>query len=109
MRLGPLRHRVAFEARSATRDEFGQQVEGWAQVAQVWASIEPLSGRELLAAQQVQGEVTHRIRCRYVPGLETAHRAVFNGRAFEVRSIINTRELNAALEILAAEGLTDGR
>lgn len=109
MRLGPLRHRISFEARATGRDEFGQPVEGWTLIAQVWASVEPLSGRELIGGQQVQGEVTHRIRCRYYPGIETADRILFGARPFEVRSLINSREVGASLEILAVEGLTDGR
>ncbi|TGE33172.1 phage head closure protein [Desulfosporosinus sp. Sb-LF] len=31
----------------------------------IWASIEPLSGREYYAAQQVNAEITHRIKIRY--------------------------------------------
>jgi len=109
MRLGPLRHRVTFESRKTGRDEFGQPLEGWDVVATLWASVDPVSGRELMTAQQTQSEITHRIRCRYRAGIETAQRILFDGRAFDIQSAINPREVGASLEILAIEGLTDGR
>ena len=109
MRLGPLRHRVTFESRKTGRDEFGQPLEGWDFVATLWASVEPFAGRELMTAQQTQSEITHRIRCRYRAGIETAQRILFDGRAFDIQSAINAREIGASLEILAIEGLTDGR
>lgn len=109
MRLGPLRHRVTFESRKTGRDEFGQPLEGWDLVATLWASVEPISGRELLSSQQTQSEITHRIRCRYRAGIETAQRIVYDGRPFNIESVINPREIGASLEILATEGLTDGR
>lgn len=109
MRLGPLRHRVTFESRKTGRDEYGQPVEGWDVVATLWASVEPISGRELLTAQQVQTAVTHRIRCRYRAGIQAAQRIVFGARNFDIQTVINPMEIGAALEILAVEGLSDGR
>jgi SPP1 family predicted phage head-tail adaptor len=100
---------VTFESRKTGRDEFGQPLEGWDVVATLWASVDPVSGRELMTAQQTQSEITHRIRCRYRAGIETAQRILFDGRAFDIQSAINPREVGASLEILAIEGLTDGR
>ena len=108
MRLGPLNKRIDIQARSATVDAFGQESETWATVATVWASVEPLSGRELLAAQQVQGETTHRIRMRYQSGVTTSSRLLFNLRPFDVRSVINKNEAGAFLELLCTEGPTNG-
>lgn len=108
MRAGPLRHRITFQRRQTGTDAFGQPLAGWEDIATVWASVEPISGRELLAAQQIQGEITHRIRCRYRDGLTAADRALFKGRVFDLQSVINTAERGISLEILAKEGLTDG-
>lgn len=109
MRLGPLRHRVTFQSRKTGRDAFGQPVEGWDDLATVWASVEPISGRELISAGQNLAELTHRIRCRFVAALVAADRMVYDTRAFDLRSVINPMEVGANLEILASEGLTDGR
>lgn len=108
MRLGPLNKRITFQAPKSDKDDFGNTLPGWDDVATVWASIEPISSRELMASQQVQGEVTHRIRTRYRAGLTAANRIMFKGRVFDMQTPINPLELGASLEILAKEGLTDG-
>lgn len=43
-------------------------------ITTVWASIEPLSGRELFLAQQVQSTANHAIRMRFNKTLEPKHR-----------------------------------
>lgn len=108
MRSGPLRHRITFQRRADTLDAFGHPSTGWQDVATVWASVEPISGRERLSANQVQAETTHRIRTRGRPGLAPSMRIRFGVRVFDIQSIIDRREIGAELEILAVEGLTDG-
>lgn len=109
MRLGKLDKRVSFQVRVSLKDAAGQKQEGWEQIGSMrWASIEPIGGRELLAASQVQGEITHRIRCRFFDGLTAAHRIVFKARVFDIQSVINPRERGVELEILCKEGLTHG-
>lgn len=109
MRSGRLDKRIIFQRRVDVKDAAGQKQSGWEQISVPrWASIEPISGRELLAANQVQGETTHRIRCRYFEGLNTAHRVFFKDRIFDIQSAINPRERGVELEILCKEGLTDG-
>ena len=107
MRLGPLNKRITLQAPKSGRDDFGQPLTGWDDVVTVWASVEPISGRELLTAQQTLGEITHRIRTRFTAAT-TANRILFGSRVFDIQSVINPREASASLEILAKEGLTDG-
>lgn len=108
MRAGNLRSRVTIQSRSSTPDSFGEQGSAWQDVATVWASVEPLSGRELLSAQQVQGEISHRVRCRFRSGVTTAHRLLFAGRVLDIQAVINPQERGVMLEILCREGPTDG-
>lgn len=103
-----MRQRVNIQTRSVPVDDFGQESETWATVATVWASVEPLSGRELLAAQQVQGETTHRVRMRYQAGVTTSTRLLFNLRPLNIVSVINKNEAGAFLELLCTEGPTNG-
>jgi len=49
-------------------------------VKEIWASIEPLSGRELFQAQQVQSQSDHTIRHRFVPWLKPEHRYYYFDR-----------------------------
>lgn len=75
MAAGPMRHRVKLQQYTHTVDAYGGVVEGWTDVATVWASIEPVGGKTFFEARQAQSEVTHRVRIRYsgdVAGVQAA-------------------------------------
>jgi len=52
----------------------------WEDVAEVWANVRELSGRELTAARQRQGQLTHEIEIRWRAGVTATMRGVFEGR-----------------------------
>ena len=103
MDAGRLDKRIIIERLEATEDEIGQPVEGWIPTYSVWAAIEPLQGREYLAAMAVQAERTVRIRIRYLPGITSTMRVVYQGRVFAIQSVINIREANDELHLMALE------
>jgi SPP1 family predicted phage head-tail adaptor len=107
---GRLNKKGMFQRRNETRDAAGQKSFGWEDIFANPVSVEltPISGRELLAAQQVKGEITHRIRCRYRSGLSAADRFVYRNRIYDLQAVINPREVGVMLEIMAKEGLTNG-
>ena len=103
MRIGPLRHRIAIQSSTPTQGEYGEVSLVWATDATVWASIEPLSGREMVSAQQQHAETTHRIRLRYTTNVTAESRISFDSRTFEIVSLINRKEMNWMLELLCKE------
>lgn len=103
MRSGTLRHRIEIQGESVTRDSYGGETKSWTTSATVWASINPLSGRERLAAQQVNAETTHKITMRYHSGLTPENRIKFGSRIFDIEEILNTGENNVELVIMARE------
>jgi SPP1 family predicted phage head-tail adaptor len=107
---GRLNKKGMFQKRIETKDAAGQKSIGWVDIFTSKISVEiiPISGRELLSAQQVKGEVTHRIRCRYRHELSQANRFIFRDRIFDLQTAINAREAGVMLEIMAKEGLTNG-
>jgi SPP1 family predicted phage head-tail adaptor len=88
---------------SEARDDHGGIVESWSTFATVWASVEPGSSREFTAAKQVNGELTHEIRMRYLAGLTSKMRIVFGGRVFDIQPPMNVREANREMRIMATE------
>ena len=91
---------------AADRNLYGEQGPDWQTVATVWASVEPLSGRELWQAQQVVSEVTHRVRLRHnaYPGLTPKHRFRVGGsRILGIAHCLNLEERNREWECLCAE------
>jgi len=110
---GDLSRRVTIQSRAATQDTFGAQSSTWADVATVWAGIEPLTGRELMNAQTISSEISHKITMRYQsawanPKTVAGYRAVYGGRVFDIHASMNEFEGNERITLLAAEGLTNG-
>ncbi len=112
-RPGNLRHNITIQQRGITTDSFGQQVTTWSDLITVWASIEALTAREILAAQAVQSQVSHKITLRYRPELSSpmavaAMRVVYSGRYFNISGAVNIDERNINIELLVSEGLNLG-
>ncbi|SCY25308.1 phage head closure protein [Alkaliphilus peptidifermentans] len=103
MKIGKLRHRITIQEYQATRDSFGAEVKEWVDIKTVWASIEPLSGREYFSAKQINAEVTTKIRTRYLKGIHPKMRVLFNDRIFEILSVINVEEKKRELELMCKE------
>jgi SPP1 family predicted phage head-tail adaptor len=99
---------VTIQQMVAAQDSYGSPTDQWEDVATVWASVEPLKGRELIAAQAVQAEIAGRIRLRYRPDVTTAHRVVFGNLIFNILSVINPAYRNRELELMTSEGVNNG-
>lgn len=108
MRAGDLRKRVLIEQRATTQDTFGEQVQTWTTFASAWAAIDPLSGREMLAAQAFNQEVTHSIEIRYISGVNARMRINYGGRLFNINAVLNENERNRKLVLTCSELLNDG-
>jgi SPP1 family predicted phage head-tail adaptor len=108
MRAGKLRHSIIVEQRATTKDSVGQQTLTWSTFATVYAAVEPLSGRELIAAQAIQNETTHRVTLRYLAALVSGMRINFGGRYLNILSVRNIEERDREMICECSEGLNNG-
>lgn len=108
MNTGRMRHIVALQSKAMSTDDYGGQVETWSTFATVWAEVQPLRGRELLAAQAAQGETTVRFVLRYLATVDQADRIVWDGKIYNVRDVIDVGGMRRELHIMAATGLNEG-
>jgi len=105
MRAGKLRHRVVIQSKGASRDTYGAEVVTWSTTATVWASVEPLTGREYMDAQQTQAEVSTRIRVRYrsdvtyVPEM----RATWDGHTYDIVSVLEVNSAHREVQLMCRE------
>jgi SPP1 family predicted phage head-tail adaptor len=112
LRAGDLRRLVSVQSRSTSLDAYGAQSLTWTELKKVYAAIDGLSGRELLAAEAVQSEVTHQITVRYDASLWASpitaakYRIVYGARYFDIMGMINENERDSIVTLLAAEGLS---
>jgi len=65
MKIGKLDKRITLQSRSATLDDYGQELNSWSDIATVWANVKPLGGREKLRAMAVESLLTHTVTVRY--------------------------------------------
>lgn len=108
MRAGKLYHRVTIQQDAGTtQDAQGHVTPSWSTLATRWASVQPLSGRELWQARQLQPDITHRVILRYDPSIATFSakmRIVHDGRnLYPVEPPRNMDERKIQLEVLCRE------
>ncbi len=103
MQAGRLRHRITIQNFTSTKDDFGQPIESWSTFAAVWASVEPLTGREYFQAQQTQAETSYRVRIRYRAGVVPTMRVIHGSRTLEILAVLNAEERNREIQLMCRE------
>ena len=103
MQAGKLRHRVSLQELARNQSVTGEMIPSYAPYATVWASVEPLTGRELEFAQQITAETNYRVTIRYNSKVDVEHRVVFGDNTFEVTSVVNPDERNEQLFLMCKE------
>ncbi|MBD2798921.1 phage head closure protein [Xenorhabdus sp. M] len=81
MRAGALRHRVTIQKNESSRSPGGSVIKTWIDVAEVWAEVKFINGRELVASGRILSEATVRIWLRYRADITTTHRIFYQGDA----------------------------
>lgn len=104
MIIGKLRHRIEIQTASEAADSLGQMTKTWTTAVTRYAAIEPLSGRELIQAQQVNSEITHKVTLRYY-AVTSKMRFKFGSRYFEIMSVINKEERNLETVCMCKEAV----
>ena len=103
MEPGRMRHRIRIQRLSQVRNEFGESENSWEDAAIVWASIQPVSGREFLEGMKAQAEVTHKVTIRYNPAVKASMRVLFGERVLDILHIIDTWERHHEMVLMCKE------
>jgi SPP1 family predicted phage head-tail adaptor len=112
MRAGRLRHRITFQTLGRGQDpDTGEELESWTTVWEtVPAAVEPLSARDLIAAQAGQSEATGRMVIRYRGGVLPTMRILYRDGVYNIQGppLPDPESGLEYLTILVAKGLNDG-
>lgn len=105
MRAGDLNVRMAFQRATFAPDATGQPIPTWAALFTASVALEPLSGTERLAAQQIRATAAYRIRlrARRDVALLPADRGVWGARIFDVLCVLNVDTQSEEWRLAAAE------
>ena len=111
---GLLRKRVSLQELVKLPDGGGGFSTEWVEFARAWAYIKPLSGTESLVGMQLEDSISHDIMMRYRSALRAKHRVVYDGREFNIISVINVEERDKWSQLRCQEGTaqfpsTDGQ
>lgn len=109
MRSGRLRHRLALQQSTETREPAGGFTLTWATTATVWGGIEPLSGREYTSIAQTQNEERVRVVIRFYTGLDESWRILDTGDSpntvYTIHTIINENKRDREMILMCSEGV----
>lgn len=112
MRAGKLRHRIVFQRPGQAQDpQTGEVIDGWETIwEKVPASVEPLSARDLIAAQAGQSEASGRMVIRYRAGVLPTMRILHRGDVYNIQGppLPDPESGLEYLTILVAKGVNDG-
>jgi head-tail adaptor len=93
---GKLRHRITILKRPEVRDG------AWIPLKTIWASKEPLLGREFFAAEAAHSKVELKFRTRFTPGIEGEEenlRLEHGNKTYDMISAIDVQGLKRELLI----------
>jgi len=102
LNAGELWTRVTLQKPTTSKNEVGEATLSWADFSTVWADVQALGGREAVRYAETIGISTHKVTIRYVAGLTTAYRVIYNGRTLEIGQI-NELERRWYMEMICTE------
>ena len=106
MQSGKLgRHRVDIQQPvEGTPDAAGEIPITWGTYASsVPVEIMPQGGREYYQAKQVQAEMTHLLKIRYLSGVTSEMRALFGTRELHILDVVNVDERSREMLLTCKE------
>ena len=97
-----LRNLITFERLTVEQDPvYGYMTETWNEYRREFAKIEPLVGREYMAAAAIQSNVDCKITLRWFEGCTPSDQITHNGMTYNIKSVINVKEQNREMLIYA--------
>jgi SPP1 family predicted phage head-tail adaptor len=103
--IGEFRERISLQQEVRLGDSGGGAMVNWEEVAELWAAVEPLSGRENIQGEKISAVQSYRVRFRCEEYVRTAMRMVWQERVLNIRSIRHVDARGRLLEIIAEEGV----
>lgn len=109
MRAGMLDRLISIQAKSEVKNEDGDLVKDWREIAKPWARKVDMSGRELEAAMAIHVAISVRFLVRYREDVRSGMRIALAGEFYHVISTLDKRGERDELHIYCSKGLIDGQ
>jgi len=105
--IGQLKHRIKIRNKIRVSDGRGGytipvKVSDWPIVAEVWAAISPMDGKEIQKYQAIYPEVNTKILIRYNADLDAEYIIEHKSKIYEILGYVNPKE-EGKINIIAAK------
>lgn len=108
LQAGSLNRVVNVQTRSLSKDAFGHQSDVWTTAFTARASIEPMSGAEIVAAGAQLGETMVQVVMRWRPGVTSSVRLTYQGNVYTVLAVLDDYARHRKLTLTCQQGLKRG-
>lgn len=105
---GKLRHWVQLQAPFQVQDDSGDIINTWITQREVWAAIEPISGKEFIASAATQVQIVARITIRYASDVIATWRVLHGTKPYDIQGVLPDKESGMEyLTLPVSNGLLD--
>lgn len=87
MHAGKLDRRIVIQLKSLSQNAYGEAIETWADLAEVFAQYLTGGGNERFSSAQVYAETQGRFRIRWRADITPQHRIVFDGKEWDILAV----------------------
>ena len=100
---------IAMRDRGTAEDSRGQMVPVTTSIADIWASVDALSGEEALEYQALAANISHRVLCRWSSETKVIRTddwllfASSTDRRLDIKAVLNVDKRDRTLEMLCGE------
>ena len=109
MQSGKLRHRVSLLIPTYNQNQnTGEMNATWSDSTKLWASIEPLSGRDFIAAQSGQSKVNARFKIRYRSDVNYTMRILDDATVYKIEAVLPDKKNGKEYLTIMVSTLEDG-
>jgi len=111
-KIGQLNRKITIQQLSQSKDSEGGLTESWSDFASdIWAKVQNIAGNELAIVKRGGGNVgvaRTLFTVRYIPGVDSAMRVVYDSRNYAIKHVNNLDEANTWLVIDCETGKNTG-
>ena len=100
---GILNKRITIQEFTEEHDSEGGYTEEWSDVGTYWASVRPLSAKQIFEYSSLNVKASHRIKVRAAVPVVEGNRISFDSRYFEVLTVENEMEANVVKWVTCQE------
>ncbi len=76
------------QSMTSVADDYGEPIETWTDVGEVWAKKTDLRGGERFAAAQTVGQVDTVFLIRYRDGASSLNRVIYDDRTYDIKGVL---------------------